>query len=551
MDDHTLPKEITFPQPHLPVPAVTDYNTELPKQEALGSWREVRIMEAGYFRSANWPGSSINGHGSPWRLTPLGFEVADVSGFPAPGNTTEVILNITGAFATDSNFTYSKSAGGAFTVRTHDGIGNAGGDINIHAGSATDGNNDGGNIINTFGSKHGSGQGGSWSVLDEIGNTYLFAKHAAGGSGFQVVIGGGSSSLTSEKLTVVGNTNLLGAYGGVGYKIQKSGTSSYVAEFNPTFIYAKTDPALTNVFWLVFNQTDVSYITSGYNFGIGTDTPAQVLTVKGTIGILDTTSGKTAILTPVNITGSDKTFSLPNQTGIIVATPDPGANTIYMWDDTDNLPVNAALGAGLSYNHGTHTISSSITQYTDEMAQDAIGAMVDASITYNDSTPLLSITAAYQRKSLFDHYANAGNSTTTETDLYSDTLPAGQLATNGEKIEAQYGGTFVSSATATREVKLKFAGTTIFDTGALTLSLSSAWTMYVTLIRVSSSVVRYMISMTTEGAALAAYTAVGELTGLTLSGTNIVKITGQASGVGAATNDIVASMASVEWLAAA
>ncbi len=154
-------------------------------------------------------------------------------------------------------------------------------------------------------------------------------------------------------------------------------------------------------------------------------------------------------------------------------------------------------------------------------------------------------------QTLFDHYADAGNTTTVETDLYSDTTAAGTLGANGDKIEAEYGGAFVSSGTATREVRLYFAGTAIFDTGALTLSLSSAWTMYVTLIRVSATVIRYMVSFTTEGAALSAYTAVGELTGLTLSGTNILKITGQAAGVGAATNDITAKLGTVQKVPAA
>lgn len=148
---------------------------------------------------------------------------------------------------------------------------------------------------------------------------------------------------------------------------------------------------------------------------------------------------------------------------------------------------------------------------------------------------------------LFAHHANAGNVTTGETDLYSDTIPANRLAANDETLEAEYGGVFVSSATATRDIKLYFGGTVFFDSGALTLSLSAAWTIYVSLIRVSATVVRYMVSMTTEGAALAAYTAVGEITGLTLSNTNILKITGQAAGVGAATNDIVAYMSKVVW----
>lgn len=147
---------------------------------------------------------------------------------------------------------------------------------------------------------------------------------------------------------------------------------------------------------------------------------------------------------------------------------------------------------------------------------------------------------------LFSHFANAGNVTTGETDLYSDTTAASTLSANGQTLEAQYGGLYVSSGTATRQIRIYFGGTVIFDTGALTLSLSSAWTAYVTIIRVSATVVRYMISFTTEGAALAAYTAVGEVTGLTLSNTNILKITGQAAGIGAATNDIVAKMGLVE-----
>lgn len=46
-----------------------------------------------------------------------------------------------------------------------------------------------------------------------------------------------------------------------------------------------------------------------------------------------------------------------------------------------------AVGTGLSL--AANTLSSSITQYTDEMAQDAVGAMVDATLVYVDATPLL------------------------------------------------------------------------------------------------------------------------------------------------------------------
>jgi len=149
--------------------------------------------------------------------------------------------------------------------------------------------------------------------------------------------------------------------------------------------------------------------------------------------------------------------------------------------------------------------------------------------------------------SIFEAYADAGNSTTTETDLHTYTTPASTLEANGAKIMSQYAGTFVSSGTATRQMKVYFGGTAIFDSGTLTISASAAWDVKVTIIRVSSTVVRYSVAMNTQGAALAAYTSVGELTGLTLSNTNIIKITGQAAGVGAATNDIVLKLANGEW----
>lgn len=208
------------------------------------------------------------------------------------------------------------------------------------------------------------------------------------------------------------------------------------------------------------------------------------------------------------------------------------------------------LGAGLSITGGN--LVNTVVAYTTEEAQDAVGAMVDASLTYTDSTPLLGITSTYKRKSLFDHFASVGNIGLGEDELYSDTIAAGQLANNGEKLMAEYGGTFVTSGgTATRELKIYFEGTSIFATGALLITGATAWTVYVTVIRVSSSVVRTMVSLTTQGASLAAYTSYTEVTGLTLANTQVLKITGEAAGVGAATDDIIAKMASVEWLAAA
>lgn len=159
--------------------------------------------------------------------------------------------------------------------------------------------------------------------------------------------------------------------------------------------------------------------------------------------------------------------------------------------------------------------------------------------------------------SLFDHYADASSTSTdgTEDDLYSDTTPASVLGADGDKLVADYGGSFVSSATATRKVKVYFAGTAIFDSTALILSSGNSWTCRATIVRnaggAGTGKVRYAVTFTTEGASTASYTKTGELTGLTLSGTNILKVTGAAASTGAASGDIKATVGTVYWKPAA
>lgn len=235
--------------------------------------------------------------------------------------------------------------------------------------------------------------------------------------------------------------------------------------------------------------------------------------------------------------------------------------------DTDVYNVAVGDSAGAAITTGTkNTLLGGLANVSSATINNVIAIGYSASVGTSNTGVLggtgsnavlmgvcagISTTYAKFGGIIFDHFADAANSTTTETDLYSDTIPASALNANGQKIIAEYGGVFVSSGTATREIKIYFGGTAIFDTGALTLSLSSAWTAYTTLIRVSATVIRYMVSFTTEGAALSAYTAVGELTGLTLSNTNVLKITGQAAGIGAASNDIVAKLGTVSWEPAA
>lgn len=155
---------------------------------------------------------------------------------------------------------------------------------------------------------------------------------------------------------------------------------------------------------------------------------------------------------------------------------------------------------------------------------------------------------------LFCRYADVASTSTggTEDDLYSDTIPAGQLANNGDRIEWECAVKFVAHATATRRLKFWFGGTVIFDSVVPTAYASGAsYAMRVTITRVSASAVRCRSII--MGTNLGSGTILGgglesEITGLTLANTQVAKCTGIAAGTGAASGDIVARSASITYV---
>lgn len=71
-----------------------------------------------------------------------------------------------------------------------------------------------------------------------------------------------------------------------------------------------------------------------------------------------------------------------------------GANLYYTDERVDDRVaalIQNGTGITWTYNDVANTLTGNvtITQYTDEMAQDAIGAMVDSTLVYVDATPLL------------------------------------------------------------------------------------------------------------------------------------------------------------------
>lgn len=204
----------------------------------------------------------------------------------------------------------------------------------------------------------------------------------------------------------------------------------------------------------------------------------------------------------------------------------------------------------------THIHRNDLTAKGDLISASAGDTLAILSVGSNnqvliaDSTQTTGLKWSSRAYPLFDHYADVGNVGGGEDDLYSDTIAASQLANNGEKLDAKYGGIFVNS-TSTKDLAVYFGGTKIFDTGALTISATSAWELEVLVQRESSTVVRCSAKLNTSGASLGSYAQYTRITGLTLTNTQVLKLTGTSGGAGIADNDIVAKLGYIQWIPAA
>lgn len=135
----------------------------------------------------------------------------------------------------------------------------------------------------------------------------------------------------------------------------------------------------------------------------------------------------------------------------------------------------------------------------------------------------------------------------TETDLHSFTTVASSLGADGDGFTMTSGGTFAGNASATSQLRVYFGGTQIFASGALTVAAAASWHIECMIIRDSSTSVRCITKFTTANAATTPLVTQTDVTGLTLSNSNILKVTGQGGGASPAVNDIVYKLGRIRY----
>jgi hypothetical protein len=144
-----------------------------------------------------------------------------------------------------------------------------------------------------------------------------------------------------------------------------------------------------------------------------------------------------------------------------------------------------------------------------------------------------------------DYTSSVTNVTTSETDLYSLTIPANFITTTGEKLTASYSGEMVSGNA--KEIRVYFAGTQLFSSGSIVAGSNADddWLVNVLVIRTGASTARAVV--TGPFASGIEPNQQVDITGITWSNSNILKITG----TGVANADITAKLGTVEFKPAA
>lgn len=238
-------------------------------------------------------------------------------------------------------------------------------------------------------------------------------------------------------------------------------------------------------------------------------------------------------------------YSRSGASSAIVNGPSLQYDAAVQFSNAPESGSRLAIWAGDVTNNGTNITSTKDINVPDE----AYGSAWNGSLEVPTKNAIYDKIETIASDVLFDHFTDAGNTGTGEDDLYSDTISAGQLSANGQKIVATYQGVFSGAAASTQDLRIYFGGTKIYDSGALSIGVATnSWTAEITLIRVSSSVVRCSVAISTDFATLFPYSKYTEVTGLTLSNTQILKLTGEAAGVGAGDNQVVAKLGYVQYV---
>lgn len=210
--------------------------------------------------------------------------------------------------------------------------------------------------------------------------------------------------------------------------------------------------------------------------------------------------------------------------------------------------IGSSSDSGWTWNRSTNAleyskINSGITSINSQTGPAITiqgGTGTSATTTTDTVTVEVVPSSAALPHTLDAVYTTQGNTGTSETDLFSYTLPANRLGIDGRTVNFEIDGE-VNDATATAQIKLHVAGNTTLNTGAVNISTApAAWRLKGYIIRTSSTTAHVTYELDCLGLATQKFIGYSNLTSLDFTTTNIIKISAQAGGAGGGNSDITA-----------
>jgi len=285
-----------------------------------------------------------------------------------------------------------------------------------------------------------------------------------------------------------------------------------------------------NLFWDIANN----------RLGIGTASPGTALDVNGVLTL------RTAQIFTDSTNGSDnKELALSSANAIGV---DRGAFFALEGNEVASIGGSILFGAGdvssgkISFFTGNY-LERLVILATGNMGVRSPAPASVLSIKGSISTKILSVGGKDK-----EFYLDSGNLIATgETDLYVRTFEASLFGANGDTAYFSFTSEIVGAGVPTKRLRLYFAGTNVYDSTALAFAAGDVVRLKGEIIRVSANVIRIVVESQLNTAVAITKTAYTEVAGLTLSATNIFKLTGESAGVGSNNNDIVAKMGFIRF----
>lgn len=217
------------------------------------------------------------------------------------------------------------------------------------------------------------------------------------------------------------------------------------------------------------------------------------------------------------------------------------ANTLYVHATNNGVGFGTATPTSKAeFAAGSTTANTAPIEFNSGATETTIRSGL---LQYNDQFYLsnVALNQVGMGGPIADFSTDVSNGTTVETDLYTYTTKVNTLNATGERVIADY-TVSLTDATADKVLKVYFAGTQIFTSGTLTSGVGTV-RISVSVMRTGASTARAVVSGISP--LLGAPITETDLTGLTFSGTNIIKITGQASGASGGSGDITAKIGGV------